>query len=205
MDELKPKGPPPLPLPEPLIVAVPGPLVIKQRRAARSNYGGKRLSPPRGIVLHCTDGHEGFKKDDDVAAMFADSKLNPERSAGYIVDSDSVTQCVADEMIAWHCGATGNRLFLSVELCGFAKQTRDQWLDELSLPMLCFAARLFAELCVKHHIPACIVPAANLVLGDPGITTHAFVSEAFKQSHHTDPGPGFPLTAFVDAVARVIG
>lgn len=197
------KGPPPLP-DEPVIVAVPGPLALKQKPAARSNYGGRRTLPPRVIALHCTDGHEGFTKDDDVAAMFANPHLTPERSAGYVVDSDSATQCVSDDFIAWHCGRTGNLIALSIEFCGFAKQTRADWLDKLSLSMLNIGARLVADLLAKHKLPVMLVNAEGLIHAQSGITTHAFISQAFKQSTHTDPGPGFPLAAFISAVARAM-
>jgi hypothetical protein len=203
-EELPPrKGPPPLPI-EPVIVAVHGPLALKQRPAARSNYGGRRSASPTLIALHCTDGHEGFSKDDDVAAMFANPHLIPERSAGYVVDSDSATQCVSDDFIAWHCGRTGNLMALSVEFCGFAKQTRADWLDKLSLPMLNIGARLVADLCVKHKLPVMLVNAEGLIHAQTGITTHAFISQAFKQSIHTDPGPGFPMAAFLNAVGRAM-
>jgi hypothetical protein len=44
------------------------------------------------------------------------------------------------------------------------------------------------------------VDVAGLLRGDRGITTHDAVSKAFKQSTHWDPGPGFPLADFANAV-----
>lgn len=162
---------------------------------------------PRGrtiefVVIHCTDGHRGIHKDDDVAAMFARADLRKRRSCHYVVDSDSVTQCVSDLDVAWHCGRNGNARSIGIELCGRARQTRAQWLDELGLPMLGLAAQLTAELCARHGLPPKLVDAAELRAGLRGITTHAEVTDAWRQTRHTDPGPGFPLSDFVDAVRR---
>lgn len=189
------KPPPP---DEPQIIAVHE-YVLQHRPASLRNYS-RAIRTPSLIVIHCTDGHEGVTKDTDVAAMFQDPKLDPKRSAHYVVDADSVTQCVADHYCAYHCAGTGNVRGIGVELCGRAAQSRPQWFDELSFPMLCIAARLVAELCVEWSIPPRIVNARGLVAGEHGITTHQFVSDAWHETKHTDPGPGFPLGAFVRAV-----
>lgn len=186
------------------IVAVPE-VVVKVRYAHPRNYRRSKL--PRdiqGIVMHCTDGHEGYRKDDDVAAMFQRNNLVKRRSCHYVVDSDSATCCVPDFSIAWHCGHTGNARFIGVELCGRARQTRAQWLDELSLPMLCIAARLVADLCLRHNVPAVYVDPEGLQLRRRGITTHEAIGAAWRQTTHTDPGPHFPLRAFVAAVAAAM-
>jgi N-acetyl-anhydromuramyl-L-alanine amidase AmpD len=195
--------PPPIPAPEPAIVAATGPLTIKARPAAVTNYARVRQIPRR-IIIHCTDGHEGFKKDDDVAAMFADPALRPKRSAHYIVDTDSVTQSVPDIFRAYHCGPTGNLASIGVELCGRASQSRREWFDAMSLPMLQLAARLVAELCRRHSIPCVVVGPRGLVLGEAGITTHSYVADAWHETKHHDPGPGFPLAAFVRAAAAAM-
>lgn len=196
--------PPPPPLPvinEPRIVAVSGPLIVKRRPAHASNFSAHPRLSPGIIVLHCTDGHEGFRKDDDVAAMFA-GVLEKPRSAHYVVDADSCTRCVPDLMTAYHCGHTGNAAGIGVELCGSALQSRAQWLDATSLATLTIAARLVADLCRGYNILPRVVNDRDLLAGRTGITTHSFVSQAWKQSSHHDPGPGFPLGAFVMAVRR---
>lgn len=193
--------PPPIPsLPnEPKIVAVPGPLTIKRKPAHHTNYSAHPRMSPRFIVVHATDGHEGFRKDDDVAAMFA-GPLEKPRSANYVVDTDSVTRCVPDLMTAYHCGKTGNAFGIGVELCGRASQSRAEWLDTLSLPMLCIAARLISDLCRHYSIPPVVANDRDLYAGRGGITTHSFVSLTWKESSHHDPGPGFPLGSLVMAV-----
>lgn len=184
---------------EPL-VAVPGPLDIKWRPAHRRNYTAHRPGPIQFLVIHCTDGCEGIHKDDDVARMFARSDLARKRSCHYVCDTDSITQCVPDVAKAWHCGRKGNAGGLGLELCGRARQTREQWLDELSLPMLAIAARWAAVKCERYHLPPVFVSAEGLLKGEPGITTHAEVGKAWRQTTHTDPGPHFPMDLFLKAV-----
>lgn len=193
------------PIPEPRIVAVPGPLQIKDVPAHLSNYS-RTMRHPSVIVLHATDGHEGVTKDTDCAVMFARPfpPGQPKRSSHYVVDTDSTTRCVRDEFAAWHCGHHGNAIGIGIELCGRADQTRPQWLDALSLPMLCIAARLCAELCRQWQIPARVVNDRGLLAEEQGITTHAFVAQAWKETTHYDPGPGFPMGAFVTAVNNAV-
>lgn len=180
------------------IVAAPGPLHVKTRLAHKSNYGPRSRKQTQFVVVHCTDGHEGFRKDDDVAAMFSKPLAKP-RSCHYVVDSDSVTRCLPEDAVAWHCGSTGNARGLGVELCGFARQTEAEWLDALSLPMLCIAARLIREICDRHHLPVTFIDAAGLSAGLRGVTTHAEVSKAWRESKHTDPGKDFPLAKLLNA------
>lgn len=194
--------PPPLPR-EPIIVASP-PLVVKTRFAAERNFSRKQRLVTQGIVLHSTEGHTGTTQDDNVAAMFASPSLEPPRSAHYVVDADSATRCVPDMLTAWHCGHTGNAGLIGVELCGTAAQTRAQWLAGDAFATLCNAARLVATLCSTHRIPPMVVNDRGLVSGARGITTHAYVSKAWHETTHTDPGDAFPLAAFVVAVARAL-
>lgn len=196
---------PPDPPALPLIVAVPaGMCKPKDHWAHASNYSRAQRAVTQAITIHCTDGHEGFRDDDNAAAMFADPNLSPHRSAHYVVDADSVTRCVPDMLTAYHCGHTGNVRTIGVELCGRANQTREQWLDGPSLATLSIAARLVAYLCSVHRVPATVVNDLGLQSGNRGITTHAFVSAAWHESDHTDPGIGFPLSSFVVAVAKAM-
>ncbi|HEY2736224.1 MAG TPA: peptidoglycan recognition family protein [Polyangiales bacterium] len=196
-------SPPPLPA-VPVIVAVDAPLVIKERPAHRANFSSLQRPRTQFITIHCTGGHEGFRAGDPVAAMFADPMLTPHRSAHYVIDAGSATRCVPDMLTAWHGGHHANQLSIGVELCGSASQSRAQWLDDASLRTLNIAARAVAGLCAVHKIPPQVVNDRGLVNGMQGITTHSFVSQAWHESDHYDPGSGFPLGAFVIAVAKAM-
>jgi len=196
-------SPPPLPR-EAVIVAAPS-ITVKTRLASNHNFSRNQRLVTQGVVLHSTEGHTGTTQDDNVAAMFADPALSPPRSAHYVVDADSVTRCVPDMLTAWHCGHIGNSGLIGVELCGTAAQTRAQWLSGDALATLCNAARLVATLCSTHSVPPMVVNDRGLVSGARGITTHAYVTKAWHETTHTDPGDAFPLAAFVVAVARALG
>lgn len=125
------------------------------------------------------------------------------RSAHYFVDTSEVIQCVRPDCEAWHAGTHANVYGIGIELCGQATQTREQWLDALSLPMLNIAARLVRDLCDAYAIPAQLLGPSDLQRYVHGITTHATISAAFpRETNHTDPGAGFPLTEFANACRR---
>jgi N-acetyl-anhydromuramyl-L-alanine amidase AmpD len=114
-------------------------------------------------------------------------------------DSDSIVQCVREDDMAW--GAPGaNRQSVHVELAGRASQGASDWQDAYSQKMLANAAKLVADICKRHVIAPIAVDVSGLLQRGRGITTHDAVSKAFKQSTHWDPGPGFPIAMFINAV-----
>jgi len=155
----------------------------------------------RHLVIHVMQAPEKDGTAMAVANYFARQKTTDKvrTSAHYCVDSRTIVQCVAPERIAWHapgCNSTG----IGLELSGYVSQTKTQWLDEFGKKMLALAAPLAAELCQHFQIPVEFVDEEGLIAGHAGITTHAKVSLAFKKSTHTDPGPGFPMTEFLDMI-----
>jgi N-acetyl-anhydromuramyl-L-alanine amidase AmpD len=179
-----------------LVHSDPG--LIKFLQARRFSRASRAPSSIRLIVIHATDGSEGLLKAEDCAARFA-GEDSPKASAHYAVDANSVVQCVLDTDVAWHApGANHNGI--GIELCGRAKQTRAEWLDEISHPTLCIGAGLTARLCKRFNLPVRFVPREGLINKMTGITTHFEVSRAFKKSTHTDPGPGFPMDWFLQQV-----
>ena len=98
---------------------------IKIKLAHRSNYGSKRsLSSIKYIVLHYTS-NDG-DTDENNGKYFANNSVKA--SAHYFADSDSITQSVPDEYIAYHCGgktykhkACRNSNSIGIELCDDVK------------------------------------------------------------------------------------
>lgn len=162
----------------------------------------QRRTAPIWIVIHCTDGAEGPTKAEDGALELASiPDVGRKRSVHWFVDTDSIVQCVPMECEAWHAGRTANLFGEGIELCGRASQTREQWLDRLSLPMLAIAARLVRWRCDALGIPLRYLTPTQLRAHMPGITTHADITRAFPvETTHTDPGSGFPLVDFLAAV-----
>ena len=110
-------------------------------------------------------------------------------------------QCVPFDREAFHAGEHANIHGEGIELCGRASQTHAQWLDTLSLPMLAIAARIVRWRCDQLGLPLELRDHAALRQLQPGITTHAELARAFpKETTHRDPGPGFPLAEFLEAI-----
>lgn len=188
----------------PTIVAVPTLPPIRMIKA-RWYRTAPRRAATQWIVLHCTDGHEGKRKAEDGALEHARipprSQGGKPRSVHWWVDTDSIVQSVPIECEAWHAGRNANMYGEGIELCGRASQTREQWLDALSLPMLQLAARLVRTRADALGLPLRLVTGPELRAHMPGITTHREITRAFpNDTTHTDPGAGFPLAEFLAAV-----
>ncbi|HKQ02662.1 MAG TPA: peptidoglycan recognition family protein [Actinomycetes bacterium] len=150
------------------------------------------------VVLHSMESQEKPGTARRVAEWFAGENA-PRASAHYCVDADVVVRCVRDQDIAWHApGANSNGI--GIEHAGRAAQTRAEWSDAYSMAVLERSLRLAVALCLRWSIPPRLVTPTGLVAGEHGITTHAYVSEAFRRSSHTDPGPGFPLSWYLRRV-----
>lgn len=160
-----------------------------------------RLAAPRPIgliVIHCAEVPESAGGAEWLMKYCAEN--DREASWHYAVDCDSVTQSVLDADVAWHApGANWNGI--GVELATAGKPSAEMWADDYSRKMLDLCAFLVAGLCATYKIEPFYVDAAGLLEKRRGITTHAQVSAAFKRGDHMDPGPDFPMAAFIDNVA----
>lgn len=154
--------------------------------------------PVRLVVIHSMEAPEKGNTAENVARFFQ----NPGKkvSAHLCIDSDSIVQCVFDNDVAFAApGANNDGVHL--ELAGFARQTRAEWLDPFGILMLDKAADAAAQYCLKYNIPVKHLSNAELDdKGSKGIVGHAQVSKVFKASTHTDPGKGFPWDHFIERV-----
>lgn len=154
------------------------------------------------IVLHDMEYPENLDAAEKVAAYFA-GRNAPEASAHYCIDTDSIVQCVREQDVAWAApGANHNGVHL--EHAGYAKQRPEEWNDAYSQQELSLSAALAAQLTVKYQLPVEFVTVDGLKAGKRGITTHNAVSQAFKRSTHTDPGPNFPMTQYLSMIKNVL-
>ncbi|MFD9368542.1 N-acetylmuramoyl-L-alanine amidase [Streptomyces sp. NPDC060020] len=166
-------------------------------------YGPGRTVPIRVIVIHDMEAPEGPKTAENVAHWFATMSASSKASAHVCVDNDSAVRCVADGDRAWHAPGT-NSDGLGIELAGYARQSRAEWLDQYSKGVLENAARVVAGWCQKHKIPAVKLTAAELKAGKRGIVGHRDVSAAYGQTNHSDPGPNFPWDYFLARVNALL-
>ena len=177
------------------------PCVNSVIRAA--GYRPTRRGKVRLVVLHTAECAETAKSAEAVAGYFASLK-DRAASAHFCVDSDSIVQCVPLSGTAW-AAPGANDDGVQIELAGYAGQGAAGWADAYSVAMLDRAATLVAQLCERYSLPVAYVDEAGLLTGLAGVTTHAAVSRAWKRSTHTDPGPTFPLVAFLDSVRAKLG
>lgn len=166
------------------------------------NYLRKTRPTVDNIVLHCIECPEASTRAETTAEWMA-GPAAPMASAHYFVDSDSVVQGVSDDFIAYHAPGLNQR-GIGIEHAGYARQTREEWLDAFGVRMLALSVQLTARLCQRWNIPATYVRAAQLQLRGRGITTHREVTAAFGKSDHTDPGPNFPIAWYVERVAALL-
>jgi N-acetyl-anhydromuramyl-L-alanine amidase AmpD len=158
----------------------------------------------RLIVIHSMEFPEKGDTAESCAKFFQDprdkhGKPRP-ASAHVCIDNNSIVQSVLDNNIpAAAPGANSDGIHL--ELAGFAKQTEAEWLDDFGKQLLENAAEAAAQYCLKYDIPVLRLTNPDLANGKTkGFVSHAQVSEVFKLSDHTDPGPSFPWQFFLTSV-----
>ena len=105
-------------------------VTIQKILANKKNYGGKRPTPIKYIVIHYT-ANDG-DRDESNGNYFKNKVVSA--SAHYFVDSNSITQSVPDDYVAWSVGGSkynnaGGKLYnkctnnnsISIELCDDVK------------------------------------------------------------------------------------
>lgn len=176
----------------------PAPAPRYRGPAAHTSAGANK--PIKRIVIHSTVSPCRVGQADKTADYFRSQKAGG--SAHYCVDPGEVVQVVKDSVIAWH--APPNPHSLGVEMCEMPDMhSAKRWEDREHKQMFARTARLVAELCLAYDVPPWFVGRARLKLGVRGVTTHAEVSAAFKQSSHWDPG-AWPRVRFMVEVRRQV-
>jgi N-acetyl-anhydromuramyl-L-alanine amidase AmpD len=166
-----------------------------------NKYSG-RVAPIRVIVLHTMEVDETSTMAEAVARAFAIPAR--QASAHLCVDNDSTVRCVDDQDTAW-AAPGANADGLQIEMAGRAGQTPAQWADTYSKAVLERAAHEVAAWCSRWGIPARNLTNAQLADGKTrGVVTHKQVSDVFKRSTHWDPGPSFPMAAFLQRVQQIL-
>lgn len=152
----------------------------------------------RLIVIHSMEAPEKGKTAENVANYFK-NLTDRKASAHLCIDNNSIVQCVYDNDIAWAApGANHNGIQL--ELAGYARQSRQEWLDPYSLAVLENAASAAAQYCLKYDIPPRHLTNTELENGDEGLIGHVQATEVFRRGSHTDPGDDFPWDDFLSRV-----
>lgn len=173
------------------------------RRAVHDSGDGNL--PIRRIVIHVTCPGVGYPQASKKGAASGTAKYFQMQSSGgsahYIYDSSRDEQhCVPEDTIAWH--APPNPHTIGIEICGEATYTRAQWLSAAVWPAVEEAAARTRELCTRYDLPMRKLSVAQVKANAEGVCGHIDVSQAFRQTDHSDPGPGFPWDEFMHLVNR---
>ncbi len=151
----------------------------------------------RVIVIHSMEAPEKGETAENVARFFQNTPKPA--SAHLCIDNNSIVQCVFDNDVAFAAPGANND-GIQLELAGFAKQTREEWLDPYGVLLLENAASAAAQYCLKYGIPAVHLTDEELRAGQKGLIGHVQATRVYKKSTHTDPGEGFPWDHFVARV-----
>lgn len=171
-------------------VSPPNPKFIGAR-----HHGGSQT--PKAIVLHGTVSPDTPGTAVDIANWWH-GPTSPVTSAHYIVDPNTVIQCVGDHTVAYHCGYNQNSI--GIEMCDEEVGPATRWRDKNSEAILHRTAALVARLCLAYGISASHVTVAGLrIRGPHGIYSHNQSRLAFGYTTHTDPRE-FPWKYFMGLV-----
>jgi hypothetical protein len=161
---------------------------------AKQNSGIRNLSDIKLVVIHDAENSNALS----VARFFANT--NEDASAHLVVGQTTCYRCLPDDVIPM-AAPGANTIGVHIEQAGFARWTRDEWLNHLKTIKRC--AYKAARLCHKYHLGPHFLDASALRAGRTGITTHNNVSlwqkalNAPGDHSHTDPGPNYPIDVFM--------
>lgn len=151
----------------------------------------------RLVVIHSMEAPEKGQTAENVARYFQRGMVKA--SAHLCVDSDSIVQSVLDNSVAY-AAPGANHDGVHIELAGYAKQSRLEWLDPYGLLMLERAANATAQYCLKYTIPVAHLTDDELKSGMKGVVGHYQISKVYRKSSHSDPGTNFPWDFFMARV-----
>jgi N-acetyl-anhydromuramyl-L-alanine amidase AmpD len=138
----------------------------------------------------------------------AQDRDNP-GSAHYTIDNSNIVQCVHDSDFAYGVlGSQGlfsyNDISLHFEHAGWSAST--DWNSDYSQKMLRLSAQLTADRAKKFGVPLVYQNSTGLTAGQAGFTGHHdTVIAASIPGGHTDPGPNFPWSAYMQMVREAAG
>lgn len=155
-----------------------------------SSRGGAKV---RAAVIHTA---EGMSFDGVVGYL---QRPGNSVSSHYVVAAEPsvpgakwarVARMVPEDKAAW-TARSANATTVNYELCGYARQTRREWLGPRRTQLVTVAA-LVANDIAEYRLP--------VKRGYPGILGHGDLTQAGFPQTHWDPGPGFPWDVFLAMV-----
>jgi hypothetical protein len=167
-------------------------------------HQGRLAAEVMYIVIHDGETDEGATAAEGMGHWFATPNVGGSANAG--ADTDSVCTYVDDDDTPF--GAPGvNAKGWHLELAGRAGQTVSQWADAASKAILVNGATAAAEKAKKFAIPPVWLTDGQLLAGNvKGFITHRQATRVLGPvGGHTDPGPNFPDSTFINLVKHYLG
>jgi hypothetical protein len=132
-----------------------------------------------------------------LGSYFKNGPVKPS-STTYNVDDDSIVQSVRDDQVAFHAPGVNGRS-IGIEQAGYAKQSREEWLDPYGQRMLRLVAALVAAKAKQYGIPLVWLSPADILAGKKGLCQHVDVTHAYPEKNtHVDCGPNYPKDVVLD-------
>lgn len=149
---------------------------------------GYRTSPPRLGVFHTTENSD--TTDAEAVARWQQNRSNESSYNVLFGTGGKSVRSNDDNIVPWSAMWSGNHAGLHGSAIGRASRSREDW---LKFPkQMEVMAEWAADVHKRHGIPLIWRDAAEVAAGKWGFCGHKEISDAFKESTHTDPGPGFP-------------
>lgn len=159
-----------------------------------AHHGSQR---PTDLVIHDEEFALSNTSAEQIGAYFANPK-HGSSCAHRIHDADSTV--ISGDATEVCYNAPPNTGTIGHERDGYASWSAEQWNAPAAQRTTCRTAANMAADAVRYSIPVVLLGAADLAAGKHGFQTHASRSKAFGKSVHSDPGPNFPLGAFMALV-----
>jgi hypothetical protein len=156
-----------------------------------SSRGGAKV---RLLALHTT---EGSRTCPSLLAFFSRSDAQGSSHAG--VCDKCLTEFLPYDRASWTL-RSGNAISDNLEMCGFARWTRAEWLQHMTL--LDLTAQWLAARSKARGIPLVKLTPAEVKAGRSGVIGHVDWTVGMSDGTHTDPGTSFPWDLVLTLAVR---
>lgn len=159
----------------------------------------RKGTPVRVLAIHTTEGFGTATELRDASWW--------EGSAHAIADEETLLSGAGDGCVDYDRGSwtlrSGNNWSDNIELIGWARYTRDEWLTEHD-GLLNNCARWLAERSVARGIPLEKISDHVYRMGGTGVIGHVDHTTGYGDGTHTDPGKGFPYDVVIQRARALL-
>lgn len=181
---------------------------------ALNRYSTTGVSPTKlGVVIHDSETGDGSYANLITALSKPGTQLiqgsSPPRyiGASYHALTRNDLGATYDQVLPETAGPFAapplNKTWLHICIPGYARQTRDEWLDQASRSGIRAVAKFCVDKSRVHGFPLELRTVTELQAGIGGLCFHADVSDAWGATDHWDPGPLFPDDILMADIAEL--